>query len=256
MFPLLCIHYCWCRKPCIAINIQVFSALTWKLFIEWLLWKVSFFLLLWWEVTVNFLIFLMRRLIICEALSYNSKVLIPQPFPVSQHQAYHQATAAVDEMHSLTISLGFGCLMLNSHSTWTPYARCSQGSLHQSLPIDCYSAPFFYSLNVHLPSSHLVIFRKKVTLDVPQNENIGRASALIHHGFLICSVYFINSYTCISALLFISATIWKSGQVLLLVVASDSLIFVARYPSKCGAFPMSLRIALPQGFTSCCLFFL
>lgn len=144
---------------------------------------------------------------IWEALSYDSKVRILWPFPVWQHQAYCLATAAVDDMCSLATSLGFCYLVFHSYCKWSCYARRIQGSHHPCLRVDCYSAPFVYSLNVHPPSSHPVIFSRKLTLDVPQKGNISRASAFIligqDSGFLIWSVYFLTpAHACLHSYLY------------------------------------------------------
>lgn len=170
-----------------------FSTLIWKFCVEQLQQKASFCLLPWSEATVHFLAFLGKKKVTCGTLSYDSEVLIPWLFPVSQHQAYHLATAAVDEMCSFTISLGSCYLLFSSYSKWTGYTRCIQRSLLQLLPVGVYSAPFVYSLNVH---SHPLIFLTKVSLEVPQNENISRASAFTpifpDSGFLIWNVYFLT----------------------------------------------------------------
>ena len=147
-----------------------------------LLWNTSLCLLLWYSLLLYiFWSFWWKESHLDEVLPHNLKVLVPWPFPGSNHQADLLATAAADEMCHLPSHWDFAihCLILIPSdltrqdvswiSSWTTYC------------LGFYSAPFVHNLNVHPPvlqgpsTFHSVsfrIFRRKLPLDLPNNWNI------------------------------------------------------------------------------------
>ena len=267
MFPLLYFYYCFYRKPCTAANLQVFFYSNMWILCKWLLWNTSLCLLLWYSLLLYiFWSFWWKESHLDEVLPHDLKVLVPWPFPGSNHQADLLDTAAVDEMCHLPSHWDFAiyCLILIPSdltrqdvswiSSWTTYC------------LGFYSAPFVHNLNVHPPALQgpqhsiqcpFVSLGGSCLLISPI---IGISQSLCFYANL--SKLWVSHFKC---LLFNSHITYpcifanshpsgKSGQDLFSVLVTDSPVWVTKSSSKHAFLHCPCDQALLQEFTLCHLF--